>query len=298
VNLPVRFQPPAYGTPNYITCSDTVPQTANIVIHSDDPLYPDPTGFVRSVNGIEGCPKLVLSPRNLTGTYAFAPTVSDPNGTLGCYTDRQITAANAGICPLYLVGMTTSNGIDGKGNSLPAGPLEFTVTNPSLPVTVAPGAAPIPITVRFKPMILANQNSAAPDQQTGTLSIVSNDPLPANNAAGLCGEPTYQSGARVLVVDSMNNPMSSISSVSLMSNGLTPPFRQTLMPAPLISVSNICGNTIQYHLDNETLRPAGTTGNNPRASYSLSAKDKSTQSNMSFTLNQCQVEQIFLQINK
>jgi hypothetical protein len=83
-----------------------------------------------------------------------------------------------------------------------------------------------------------------------------------------------------------------------MSNGLTPPFRQTLMPAPLISVSNICGNTIQYHLDNETLRPAGTTGNNPRASYSLSAKDKSTQSNMSFTLNQCQVEQIFLQINK
>jgi HYDIN/CFA65/VesB-like, Ig-like domain len=297
VNLPIRFQPPAYPSANYITCSNTVPQTANIVIHSDDPVYPDVTGgFVRSVNGIEGCPTLVLSPQNLTGIYAFPATVSDPNGTLGCYTDRQITVSNSGICPLNIVSLTTANGSDGKGMALPVSPLEFNVTNPTVPIIVAPGAAPVPVTVRFKPVILTDQNSAAPDQQTGTLSIVSNDPVPADNGAGLCGEPAYQSGARVLVVNTTNNPVSNVASIALSSKGLTPPFNQTLKPAPLLSAPNICGNTIQYHLDNETLRPAGTTGNNPKASYTLSAKNGSTQANMSFTLGQCQVQQIVLQI--
>jgi hypothetical protein len=296
VNLPVRFQPPAYGSGNYITCSNAVAQAANVVIHSNDPHYPDPVGFVRSVGGIEGCPTLVLSPHDLTGAYAFPATVSDPNGTLGCYTDQQITVSNSGICPLTLASLATANGTDGKNLPLPGAPLEFKVVNPTTPVTIAPGASPVPITVRFKPIILANQSSSAPDQQTGMLSIVSNDPVAADNQAGLCGEPTYQSGARVLVVDTSTSPVSSLANLTLSSQGLTPTFKQTLMPAALRSAPNICGNTILYHLDNETLRPAGTTGNNPKASYQVSAKNGSTQANMSFTLGQCETKRIVLQI--
>jgi hypothetical protein len=296
VDLPVRFQPPAYGAANYITCNNTVAQTANVVIHSDDPNYPDPNGFIRSVNGIEGCPTLVLSPQNLTGAYAFPATVSDPNGTLGCYTDRQIMASNSGICPLTIAALVTANGVDGKGLPLASSPPEFTVVNPTVPISIAPGASPVPLTIRFKPVILADQSANAPDQQTGTLSIVSNDPVPADNSAGLCGEPTDQSGVRVLVLNTSNTPVSSVANLTLSSSGLTPPFKQTLMPAPILSTPNICGNTVQYHLDNETLRPAGTTGNNPKGSYSLSAKNGSTQANMSFTLGQCEMKQIVVQI--
>jgi hypothetical protein len=68
------------------------------------------------------------------------------------------------------------------------------------------------------------------------------------------------------------------------------------MPAPLHSAPNICGNTILYHLDNETLKPAGTTGNNPLASYVLTAKKGATSANMSFTLGQCQMQQLILQV--
>ena len=68
------------------------------------------------------------------------------------------------------------------------------------------------------------------------------------------------------------------------------------MPAPLQTALSICGNSIHYHLDNETLKPAGTTGSNPLASYVLTAKKGSTSANMSFTLGQCQMQQIILQI--
>jgi len=239
---------------------------------------------------------MVLSPQNLSGTFAFPATVSDPTGTLGCYTDRQITVSNAGICPLNITNLVTSNGLDGIGAPLPASPREFAVVNPTLPISIAPGAAPVPITVRFKPVILTDQNPMAPDQQTGTLSIISNDPVAADNTAGLCGEPTYHSGARVLIVNSLSNPVSSVAQLTLSSKGLTPPFSEKLMPAALQATPNICGNTILWHLDNETLRPAGTTGSNPLASYSLSAKNGSTHADMSFTLGQCQMQQIVLQV--
>jgi hypothetical protein len=285
VNVPVRFMPTG-------TCSNTTPQASTLTVNSNDPGG----ALTQAVSGIEGCPKLVLSPTNLSGAFAFPATVSDPTGTLGCYTDRQITVSNAGICPLNITSLTTTNALDGIGAPLASTPLEFNVVNPTVPVTIAPGAAPVPITVRFRPLILKDQNANAPDQQTGILNIVSNDPTPADNTTGLCGEPAYHSGARILVVDSTSNPVNSVKSLSLNSNGLTPVFKQTLSPAPLAAVS-VCGNPpTRFQLDNENLRPAGTTGNSPRASYSLSAKQNSTQANMSFTLGQCEVKQIILQI--
>ena len=105
-------------------------------------------------------------------------------------------------------------------------------------------------------------------------------------------------GPRSFTTGKRAPPASTVSSGrSLSSQGLTPPFKQTLKPAPLLSVSSVCGNRIQYHLDDELLRPAGTTGNNPNASYSLSAKDSSTHADMSFTLGPCQVQQLVLQVH-
>jgi hypothetical protein len=278
VNLPIRFKPTT-------ACSDTVDKTSQVIVVSDDPSKP-PTGFSQNVSGKEGCPKLTLSPTNLTGAFAFPATVSDPNGTLGCYTDRQVSIGNSGICPLNITAITVNPNVSNA----------FSVINPTVPVSIGPGAAPVKVTVRFKPVILAGQINNAPDQQTGTLTIASNDPVSADNSAALCGEPTVQSGARILVVDSTTSPVSSVKSLNLNSSGLHPGVNQTLSPAKLVTANNICGNTIKYHLDNELLPPAGTTGNSPNSSYSLSAKQNSTQANMSFTLGQCEVKQVVLQI--
>ena len=287
VDLPLTFAPPAYGSSGYVACSETTPQTASITVTSNDPVNPT---LVTPVSATEGCPTMVLSPRKLNGIDAFPATVSDPTQTLGCFTDRQITVANAGSCPLQI-----------PAGGLSASPATyFNVTNPTTPLSIAPGAAGVPITVRFRPLSTAGQLVNAPDQRTGTLSITSNDPNTADNTAGgadgLCGEPVVHSGARVLVVDAASNPLLSVNSITLQSKGLTPPFQQKLMPAPLFTINNICGNTVRFQLDNENLRPAGTTGNNPKASYTLSAKQGSTQANMSFTLGACQMQQIILQV--
>lgn len=286
VNLPIRFQPAPYGSAGYRTCSNVSPQTAGITIASNDPIF---SSLVTAVQGIEGCPTLVLSPQKLNGIDAFPATVSDPTQTLGCFTDKQITVSNAGICPLII----PTGGLSATPSTY------FSVVNPTTPLALAPGAGSVPISVRFRPLALTGQNAFAPDQQTGSLLITSNDPVTTDDTAGaadgLCGEPVYHSGARVLVVDTFSNPVSSVAKMTLVSKGLTPPFSQTLMPA-LLRSGSACGKPILYHLDNETLRPAGTTGNNPRASYVLSAKNGSTQANMSFTLGQCQMQQIILQV--
>src|SRR5262249_41218284 len=161
----------------------------------------------------EGCPKLVLSPQNLTGAFAFPATVSDPTGNLGCFTDRQISVTNAGVCPLTI-------------SSLTAGPATaFNVINPTVPLTIGPGAAPVPVTIRFKPTVLAGQLPHAPDQLTGLLTIVSNDPV-SLPTANLCGEPTMRSGIRVLVTNGSAAPINPLKSLTLQSKGLSPQFSE------------------------------------------------------------------------
>jgi len=289
VDLPVAFQPANYGSPGYVTCSNTVAETSNITIVSNDPVNPI---LIVPVQGIEGCPTMVLGPLNLTGTNDFPPTVSDPTGTLGCHTDKQITVSNTGICPLIIPKVVTVNGLDGKGLTLPPLPLEYTVVNTAFPIKVNPGGKPVPITVRFKPQILTDQNPTAPDQQTGTLDITSNDPIAADNTSALCGEPAYHSGARILLVDTLNNPISSVKELILTTTDITPPFNETLAPAPLQPPANVCGNTIYYHLDNETLNP---TGNNPNAYYRVLVKDNPHYyPPVDFRLTQCQLQQIVI----
>jgi hypothetical protein len=274
VNLPIRFTPTG-------VCSNTIPQPGNLTINSNDASAP----FVQPLSGIEGCPKIVLSPANLTGVFAFPPTVTDTTGNLGCYTDRQITIANSGICPLTIT-------------NLSAGPSDtFSIVTPAAPLTIGPGASPVPITVRFKPTTLTGQIPTAPDQRTGTFSITSNDPSNPLPSAQLCGEPVTRSGIRVLVTDSTISPINPLKSLTLSSSGLSPQFSQKLTDVVPASTS-LCGNppnSIVYHLDNETLPPAGTTGNNPKASYTLTAQNSSKPISMSFTLGQCDFKVFTLQ---
>jgi len=287
VDLPVAFQPAPYGSPGYVTCSNTTPETSNITIVSNDPTNPV---FVTPVQGIEGCPTMVLGPLNLTGVNDYPPTVSDPTGTLGCYTDKRITVSNTGICPLIIPSIATVNGLDGKGLPLPAAPLEYNVVNTPLPITLNPAAKPVPITVRFKPEILTDQNPTAPDQQTGTLKITSNDPVVGDNTSALCGEPVYHSGARVLLVDTLNNPLASVTTLRLTTQDIVPTFLEKLSPAPLQPPANVCGNTVYYHLDNETLKP---TGKNPNAYYVVLVNDNPHYFlPVDFRLGQCQFQQI------
>jgi hypothetical protein len=280
VTLPIRFKPTG-------VCSDTTPKASNVTISSDDPAR---SSVIVGVSGFEGCPKLVLSPPNLTGIYAFPSTVSDPTGNLGCYTDRQISLSNAGVCPLTITNWSTA-----ISPPSPAFTNPFFIINPTLPLTIAPGAAPVPVTIRFRPTDLTTQNSSAPDQQAGTLSISSNDPAVATPIANLCGEPVTRSGIRVLVTDTNANPISPLSSLTIQSFGLSPQFSQKLSNVTPISTS-VCGSpTIRYHVDNETLPPAGTTGSNPKASYTITAQNNSKPISQSFTLGQCEFKTFTLQ---
>lgn len=262
VNMPIRFTPTGL-------CSDTVPQTSTLTVTSNDPSGP----FNQPVSGIEGCPRLVLSPSNLTGAFAFPPTVTDTTGSLGCYTDRQITIANSGSCPLTI-------------SSLNAGPADtFNVVTPSVPLTIGPGASPVPVTIRFKPTTLTGQLSRAPDQRTGTFTITSNNPVAP--VAALCGEPVTRSGIRVLVTDGTINPINPLKSLTLASSGLSPQFSEKFSGLTPLAAS-LCGNPFVYHMDDETLPPAGTTGSNPKSSYTLTVQNNSKPISTSFTLGQCE----------
>jgi len=273
VNLPIRFSPTG-------VCSDSVPRTATVNVFSNDP---DTSPLSKPVSGLEACPHIVLSPPNLTGIYAFPATVSDPTGNLGCYTDRNISISNSGLCPLKILSLT-------------AAPSDtFNVINPTFPLVVGPGGGPVPVTVRFRPTNLTGQLNNAPDEQTGTLSIVSNDPATSTPIANLCGEPTTRSGIRVLVTDGAIAPVSPLKSLTLQSSGLSPQFKQSLSNIVPASAS-ICGNPpVIYHLDNETLPPAGTTGANPKSSYTLTAQNNGKPISTSFTLGQCEMKIFTLQ---
>jgi hypothetical protein len=272
LQFPVSFKPTG-------TCSDTNTLTGNFTISSNA----TPSTTQVSVSGKQPCPHLNFNPTALTGPNAFPPTVTDTQNLLGCYSDKQVTLSNAGKCSLSISNVSASSALGG-----------FTVVNPtSYPLTIAPGGGTQQVTVRFKPISLTGQVNNAPDDQTGTLTITSNDPNAAGTA-GLCGEPTVKSGIRVLVTNTANVPVPSVDNLGLSSKGLVPVVNFTLKPA-LLRTGSACGNTITYHMDNETLVPVGTTGSNPKASYSVNAKVHSSQANQSFSLGQCEVKQFVLQ---
>jgi hypothetical protein len=90
----VKFSPTSLATPD---CS--------LVITTNDPAHATVTF---PITATVGAPHLVLDPTSLNGIYAFPATVVDPNGTLGCFSDRSVVVRNAGTCPLHISAITAT----------------------------------------------------------------------------------------------------------------------------------------------------------------------------------------------
>jgi len=172
----------------------------------------------------------------------------------------------------------------------------FSVIAPTVfPITLPVGQETLKVTVRFDPT--AAGSAFLPDDVTGTLTVVSNDPQ--GNAAGvLCGEPVGQSGVRELVVNNAQNPIFGVDSLTLTSKGINTP---SPINIKLTNVSptttTVCNKSVEWHLNQENLPSTQTTGSNPRSSYTTKAKDGSKQATKSFSLGQCEFKEFILKLN-
>ena len=273
-NYPIRYAP--------VVCND-VPELAQVKVTSDDP--DEDEEFV-DISGTSPCPNLVIDPTGLTGDFAFPATVMDLDGSLGCYSERTTVLRNNGLCPLTIDSITASS-VD-----------EYTVQSPSVfPVVLPTGEETLDVTVRFTPQSLGDP--LAPDEFTGLLTIVSDDP-DGNALADLCGEGVAQSGIRVLTTDiSSGIPLvvDEVDNITIRSKGKKTPSPINLQFIDVVPQSvDICNNTVTWHVDQETLPAVGTTGNNPRSSYQTSAKEGNLQDAQSFSLDQCEFREFQLQL--
>lgn len=273
-NFPVRFSPNA--------CSDD-PVAGTLTIDSDSP---GEEMLEIGVGGEIPCPNLEIDPGALTGAFAFAPTVMDLDGSLGCYTERSTAVRNTGDCPLTIQSITAAD--------------DFAVMIPTpdtFPIVLPPGEETLNVTVRFAP--LSAGNPLAPTEFTGLLSIVSDDPDAAGEAE-LCGEGVAQSGIRVLTTENSSGlplPVDEVDSITIRSKGKkTPsPINIQFTDVP-VQTDSICGNTVAWHVDQETLPSTQTTGNNPKSSYEVSSKEGNLQDAQSFSLGQCDFFEFQLQL--
>ncbi len=275
-NFPVRFAPDA--------CSDD-PVTGNITIDSDSP---GEESLEVGMSGAIPCPNLVIDPAGLSGDFAFPATVTDLDGSLGCYSERSAVVRNTGQCPLTITAITALGDIADE---------EFNVQSPtSFPIVLPPGEETLDVTVRFTPQVLGNP--LAPDEFRGELAIVSDDPDAAGTAE-LCGEGVAQSGIRVLATDiSSGTPLvvDEVDNITVRSKGKKTPSPINLQFTDVAwQQTTICDNTVTWHVDQETLPSVQTTGNNPQSSYEVSAKEGNLQDSQSFSLGQCEFLEFQLQ---
>ena len=271
---PVRYAPDM--------CDDD-PENAQIKITSDDP--DEGMKFV-DISGTSPCPNLVIDPSGLTGDFAFPATVTDLDGSLGCYSEKITVLRNNSMCLLTITSITAS-AVD-----------EFTVQTPSeFPVFLPGGEETLEVTVRFTPQSLGDP--LAPDEFTGVLTIVSDDP-DGDGLAGLCGEGVAQSGVRVLATDiSSGFPLvvDEVDNITIRSKGKKTPSPINLKFTDVTPQSvDICENTVTWHVDQETLPSAQTEGNNPKSSYQVSAKEGNLQDAQNFNLGQCNFLEFQLQL--
>lgn len=261
------------------TPDDLIDPDCSLVITTDDPDTPTITF---PITATVGEPNIVLDPPNLDGIYAFPATVADPApGSLGCFSDKTLVIRNNGTCPLV---------ISGIGATSP-----FSVIAPIVfPITLPVGEETLKVTVRFDPTSAGSASS--PDEVTGTLTVMSNDPQ-GDATGGLCGEPVGQSGVRELVVNATDLPIVLLDTLTLTSKGInTPsPINIKLTDAnPLTTM--VCSKSVTYHLNREDLPTTQTTGSNPRSSYITKAKEGSKQASKSFSLGQCEFKEFILKL--
>ncbi|MDT8449458.1 MAG: M36 family metallopeptidase [Wenzhouxiangellaceae bacterium] len=273
-NLPIRYAP--------AECNDET-ENATVVVATDDPLKEN---FEIGISGVSRCPNLVIDPAGLENLFSFPATVVDSEGTLGCFSDATVALRNSGECPL------TIDGVSASGD-------DFAVTAPTqFPILLPPGEETLGVNVRFTPQ--ADSDPLAPDEVLGSLSIVSDDP-DAAGTADLCGESTAQSGVRILVTDITTGlPMmvDPVERIDLSSKGINRPgpIKLTFTDA-VLHTSTVCGNIVQYHVNQETLPStdnAGGAGNN--ASYESKARHGNLQAADTFTLGQCEFRDVQLQL--
>jgi hypothetical protein len=273
VNVPIRFKAAANEA-----CGSPINGTVTVNAAGLAPL-------VVPVAATVPCPQLVIDPGALSGLNAFPPTVVDATGTLGCFSERTATLRNTGKCSL-----TVDNVAATAPHFLVVAPTQF-------PLTIGPGGT-VSARVRFLPKSDADPH--APSEVTGQLAVTSSDPDATDGIAALCGESVAQSGIRALTVNVTTGtpvPIDPLERLTLTSKGKNTPspisIRLTQVP---VSTANVCGRTVRWHLDEETLPAVQTTGSNPRASYQIDAKQGSLQTSESFELGQCDFKEFTLQI--
>jgi hypothetical protein len=276
--LPIRYAP--------VNCNDSG-DSGTITIVSDSPGE----GSVDvSVNGLSPCPQLVIDPAGLESLYAFPATVSDSTGSLGCFEERNVTLRNNGECPLT-IGNISAVGTSGD-------PLDYAVTAPTqFPIILPTGEETLDVTVQFTPQ--ADADPLAPSEVLGLLTVQSDDP-DGDGLGDLCGESTAQSGIRVLTTDiSSGVPLvvDEVDNITIRSKGKRTSSPINLQFTDVVpQTTDICGNTVTWHVDQETLPNAQTTGSDPKSSYQVSSKEGNLQDSQSFSLNQCDFLEFQLQL--
>lgn len=277
-DVPIRFSPDG--------CFD-IAEERIINIFSDDP---DEGQVDVGISGVSPCPNLVIDPADLESLYVFPTTVADSTGSLGCFNDRNITLRNNGECPLEI---TNISALGTSGNLL-----DYAVIAPTLfPVILPTGEETLAVTVRFTPQ--TDADPLAPSEVLGLLTVVSDDP-DGDGTGDLCGESSLQSGIRVLTTDiSSGVPLvvEGVDNITIRSKGKKTPSPINLQFTDVDSqTANICGNTVIWHVDQETLPNAQTEGSNPKSSYQVSTKEGNLQDSQSFSLNQCDFLEFQLQL--
>ena len=92
-----------------------------------------------------------------------------------------------------------------------------------------------------------------------------------------------------MVVDGADNPIDSVDSLTLQSKGIHEPAPINIRLTDVApATTEVCGNTIRFHLNREDLPPTHTTGNNPLSSYTIGVKDGNKQVTKTFYLGQCE----------
>ncbi len=270
--VPVRFSPDA--------CSDAA-YTAHVEVHSDSP---GETQVNVPLSGETDCPNLVIDPVGLTGLQAFPATVVDTDGSLGCHSERTAVLRNESLCPLTIDGITT-------------GGVDFQVMAPTVfPIILPGGEETLETVVRFTPQ--SDADPLAPGELTDVLVVNSNDP-DASHEAALCGESAQGSGTRILVTETSTG-------IPLVVDGLerlNVTSKKKNRPGPInldftdvpVVTTDVCGNTVAYHVNLETLPQADSTGKHG-SQYTAHAKHGNLQTSDSFGLDQCEFRDTQLQL--
>ena len=222
--------------------------------------------------GQSPCPDLAVD----TASMEYPVTV------VGCANRDAFTIRNRGECPATINAIELTDNDDGH----------FSIVHPSqYPLLLGSGEETLWVTVEFHPQFDDDPNT--PQSASVGVSVTSNDPGPELSGAVICGEHAKLAGIRALVTDISSGEstmVDTVKSLTLQSFGVNVPnpVRLSWKNLNLQSTNDVCGETVYYHIQEETLGAFQTTGSNPLSSYRISVQDGQKQLDVDFSLNQCE----------